>query len=122
MFSRALLAGVALWVLGTIVFRFAGPATIHPPSVGRTIPAYALNFLLAGLVVRLAFPLLRVPRESWPSAVTLFILPTLVLDAFATAFFPAVFPNLAPAAAPTFGGLMLISAAGAVVSAWVFNR
>jgi hypothetical protein len=122
MLARPLLAGAALWLIGTLVFRFGGPATLHPPTAARTIPAYLVNFFLAGLAVRVAFPWLGLPRERWPAAVTLFILPTLVLDAFTAAFFPAVFPNLSPAAAPTFGGLMLISAAGAVVSAWVFTQ
>jgi hypothetical protein len=122
MLDRPLLAGAALWLIGTLVFRLGGLSILQPPTVSRTIPAYLVNFLLAGLVVRLAFPWLGVPRERWPAAVTLIILPTLVLDAFATAFFPAVFPNLSPAAAPTFGGLMLISSAGAVVSAWVFGQ
>jgi hypothetical protein len=111
-----------LWLIGTLVFRLGGPSILHPPTAARTIPAYLVNFLLAGLVVRLAFPWLGLPRERWPAAVTLFILPTLALDAFAAAFFPTAFPNLSPAAAPTFGGLMLISAAGAVVSAWVFTQ
>jgi hypothetical protein len=122
MLAKPLLAGAALWLIGTLAFRLGGPSTLHPPTAARTIPAYLVNFFLAGLVVRLAFPWLGLPRERWPAAVTLFILPTLVLDAFTAAFFPAVFPNLSPAAAPTFGALMLISAAGAVVSAWVFTR
>lgn len=122
MVRRALLAGIILWGLGTIVFRFGGPSTLHPPTIGRTLPAYLINFFLAGAVVRILFPWLGLSRATWPAAVTLFILPTLVLDAFATAFFPTVFPNLAPGAAPTFGGLMLVSAAGAVMSAWAFGR
>ena len=121
MLRRALLAGLTLWLMGTVVLRFGGNATIPPPTAARTIPVYLVSFLLAGLAARLGFRGMRIPREAWPAAVTLFILPTLVLDAFVTAFFPAVYPNLSPAAAPTFGGLMLISAAGAVVSAWVFR-
>jgi len=119
---RPLLAGTALWVIGTLVFRLGGSSMIHPPSIVRTLPSYIVNFVLAGAMVRIAFPLLGLPRASWPAAVTLFILPTLILDAFSTAFFTDTFPNLPPAAAPTFGGLMLISAAGAVTSAWVFRH
>src|SRR4051812_28310181 len=122
MYIKAQLAGLALWLIGTVVLRLGGDAIIQPPTPGRTIPTFLVSFLLAGLIIRLAFPWLHVPRQQWPAAVTLFILPTLLLDAFATAFVPAVFPNLPPAAAPAFGGLMLISAAGAVVSAWVFRR
>jgi hypothetical protein len=119
--AKVQLTGLALWLIGTVVLRLAGNAILHPPSPERILPTYLVSFLLAGLMVRLLFPWLGVPRLEWPAAVTLLVLPTLLLDAFTTAFFPAVFPNLPPAAAPTFGGLMLISAAGAVVSAWLFR-
>jgi len=121
MLAKVQLTGLALWLIGTVVLRLAGNAILHPPSPERILPTYLVSFLLAGLMVRLLFPWLGVPRLEWPAAVTLLVLPTLLLDAFTTAFFPAVFPNLPPAAAPTFGGLMLISAAGAVVSAWLFR-
>jgi hypothetical protein len=119
MFRRALVAGSLLWLLGTIVFRMAGPGVIHAPSPGRTIPMYIVNGLIAMAVARLVMAWVGVPPGSRPAAVTLFILPTLLLDPVATAFFPALFPNLPPAAAPTFGGLMLISAGGAVIGAWL---
>jgi len=119
MHKRALLAGIAIWIVGTIVFRLGGPGMVHAPGVTRTIPGYVVNALIAGAVVQLLFRLLRIPPASWPEAVTLYILPTLLLDAFTTAFFPRTFPNLDVAAAPTFGGLMLVSIGGAVVSAWL---
>jgi uncharacterized protein DUF5367 len=119
MYTRTFVAGLGLWILGTLLFRFAPSGLLHAPSVGRTIPFYIVNALLALVVSRLAMHWIGVPSETRAAAVTLFILPTLVLDAFSTAFFPAVFPNLSSAAAPTFGGLMLISAAGAVVGAWL---
>jgi Family of unknown function (DUF5367) len=71
------------------------------------------------VVSRLLLRWIGVPREARPAAITLFILPTLVLDAFSTAFFSTVFPNLPTALAPVFGGLMLVSAAGAVIGAWL---
>jgi hypothetical protein len=116
---RAFIAGLVVWVIGTVVFRFAGASLVHPPSLRRTIPSYLVNCAIAMIVVRLLLPRLGLPRDQWPAAATLFILPTLLLDPFATAFFPQVFPNLPPAAAPTFGGLMLVSAGGAVIGAWL---
>jgi hypothetical protein len=117
--KRALVAGVILWLIGTAMFRFGGHSMIHPPSASRTVPAYALYFVASVIVVRILLPRLGIARESWPAATTLFILPTLLLDPFATAFFPAAFPNLPAEAAPTFGGLMLIASAGAVVAGWL---
>jgi len=119
MYGRVLGAGLGLWVVGTLAFRLGGSAIIHPATLARTIPSYIVNATLALVVSRLLFRWIGVPADARPAAITLFILPTLVLDAFSTAFFPAVFPNLPPAAAPTFGGLMLVSAAGAVIGAWL---
>jgi hypothetical protein len=94
-------------------------ALLRAPDGWRTVASYIVNALAALIVSRLIFRWIGVPRQSRPVAMTLFILPTLILDSFATAFFPYVFPNLPAAAAPTFGGLMLISAGGAVIGAWL---
>jgi hypothetical protein len=110
---------MGLWLIGTLAFRLGPSSLVHPPSVQRTIPAYLINAAIALVVSRLIMAWARIPRETRPAAIGLFILPTLILDAFATAFFPVFFPNLAPAAASTFGGLMLVSAGGAVVGAWL---
>jgi hypothetical protein len=119
MYTKALLAGLALWVIGTVAFRVGPAGLVHAPSLARTIPWYLVNAILALVVARLAMRWIGVPPNLRPAAVSLFILPTLLLDSFATAFFPVVFPNLPMAGAPTFGGLMLISAGGAVVGAWL---
>jgi hypothetical protein len=50
------------------------------------------------------------------------MLPTLLLDPFSSAFFPAVFPNIAPEMAGVFGGWMLCSCAGALLGAAVRPR
>jgi hypothetical protein len=119
MYRQTLLAGLALWVIGTAAFRFGPSGLVHAPSLARTLPFYLANAALALVVARLAMRWIGVPPSVRPAAVSLFILPTLLLDSFATAFFPAVYPNLPVAGAPTFGGLMLISAGGAVVGAWL---
>jgi hypothetical protein len=97
----------------------AGAWLLRAPDGWRTVASYIVNALAALIVSRLIFRWVGVPPQSRPAAMTLFILPTLILDSFATAFFPYVFPNLPAAAAPTFGGLMLISAGGAVIGAWL---
>src|SRR5256885_810400 len=119
MYSRAFFAGAALWLVGTIVFRLGPAAMIKPPAFRETVLSYVINAAMALVVSRLLMRLVGVTADARPAAITLFILPTLLLDPFATAFFPVFFPNLPKAAAPTFGGLMLISAAGAVIGAWL---
>jgi hypothetical protein len=60
-------------------------------------------------------------REQWPMGAISLALPTLLLDPFSSAFFPAIFPNMAPEAAGVFGGWMLCCCAGAMAGA-IFKR
>jgi hypothetical protein len=66
----------------------------------------------------LAFGILRwldLEKKSRAVAISLLVLPTLILDPFSCAFFSSVFPNIDPAAAGAFGGWMLICCGGAVI-------
>jgi hypothetical protein len=56
-------------------------------------------------------------REDRIAGAVSIALPTLLLDPFSSAFFPAVFPNMAPEVAGVFGGWMLICCAGALMGA-----
>jgi Family of unknown function (DUF5367) len=118
MAKRALASGLVIWIVGTIMFRVSGPGMIHAPGP-RTALGFAIYFVASALLVRAVLWRMRVPPDARPTVVSLLILPTLLLDPFSTAYFPIAFPNLPAAAAPTFGGLMLISCAGAVVGAWM---
>ena len=70
-----------------------------------------ISFAIVFFVVRtrIARPL---GRATASLAVIALLLPTLSLDAFSAAFFPAVFPNLPASGAGVFGGWMLICCAG----------
>jgi len=114
---RVLLLGVLLWLAGTVAIRLAGHRLLHANQPLQTVILYVLSFVLMGLAVRRIFHKLQ--RDLWPTTTTLLILPTLILDPFACAFFHTVYPNLDPAAAGVFGGWMLIFCGGAVAGAWV---
>ena len=116
--NRRLLAfGFALWLAGTIAVRLWGGFLLHPGSLLGTLLLYVLSFpVMAGLTRRLCRQA-GLARREWPSGAVSLALPTLVLDPFSTAFFPAVFPNLAPSAAGLFGGWMLCCCAGALMGA-----
>jgi len=116
-YSRALGLGLLLWLVGTVAIRLVGQRLLHPNRPVQTVILYLLSFVLMGLLVRRIFH--RLDRDLWPTAATLLILPTLILDAFACAFFYTVYPNVDPAAAGVFGGWMLIFCAGAVAGVWV---
>jgi len=112
---QVLLIGVAFWVAGTLVLRFAGQRLLLPGRLAATLVLYAASFAAMALVALLLFRRLRVDAVE---GVTLLALPTLVLDPFTCLFFASLFPNVAPAAAGLFGGWMLICCGGAVAGAW----
>jgi hypothetical protein len=117
--KRAFLIGLGLWVIGTLAIRFSGHGLLAPGRTLQTGVLYLTGFALMALLIPRIPAALRLEKDAQFAALTLLILPTLVLDALACWFFPAVYPNLAPAAAGLFGGWMLVCCAGAVVGAWL---
>jgi hypothetical protein len=114
-----LLLGLVLWLVGTIASRLVGNRLLHADQPLETMVLYLFSFVIMGLLVQRIFQRLGLERDSWPTAVTLLMLPTLVLDPFSCGFFRTVFPNVDPAAAGVFGGWMLMFCGGAVAGAWV---
>jgi hypothetical protein len=112
-----MLYGLGMWVAGTLALRIAGQHLLRPREPGGTFVLFAVSFPLMGLIVRRICTGFRLPREQWLEAAFLIALPTLLLDPFSSAFFPAVFPNMAPEVAGVFGGWMLWCCAGALVGA-----
>lgn len=117
--TRLLLVGLALWLAGTVGLRLGGQGILHPRSILSTLMLFAVSFPLMGFVVRGLCRRFRVPREEWLSGAVAIAAPTLVLDAFSSAFFPLVFPNIPAEAAGVFGGWILICCAGAILGVMV---
>lgn len=112
---RVLFTGIAFWIAGTIIIRFAGERLLQPGRVAPALLLYTLSFAAMAVVGLQLFRRLKVdPVEG----VTLLALPTLILDPFSCIFFASLFPNVTPAAAGLFGGWMLICCGGAVTGAW----
>ncbi len=115
MFAALLLLGLLLWTAGTVVIRLGGQLVLRPHAI---LPVYLASFALAAVVVAFVCRRLAMRRDSAIRAITLVMLPTLILDPFSCLFFSTLFPNLDPALAGAFGGWMLIFCGGAVVGAW----
>lgn len=113
--TRLLLAGVALWLVGTIGLRLVGERVLHPGNVRATLLLFAVSFPLMALVVRGLCRRFRLPRDQWLAGAVTIAAPTLLLDPFSSAFFSFAFPNIPPQAAGIFGGWMLICCAGALL-------
>jgi len=115
---RALFTGLGIWAVGTVAIRFAGHRLLYPHQVLWTLLLYAVSFALMAVLVPRICRGLALEGNSLFAAVTLLLLPTLLLDPFSCLFFPQVFPNVDPAAAGVFGGWMLICCGGAVAGVW----
>jgi hypothetical protein len=116
---RPFLCGLSIWIAGTIALRLVGQRLLHPGRWSETLLLFAISFPAMAWLVRRLCQRLRLPREQWPAGAIAIALPTLMLDPFSSAFFPAVFPNIAPEAAGLFGGWMLFCCAGALVGATI---
>jgi hypothetical protein len=117
--QRAFRTGFLLWLAGTIAIRLAGQRTLHANHVSSTFILYLVSFVLMGLLIPRICRGLGIERDLWFKATAALILPTLLLDPFACAFFTVVYPNVDPAAAGVFGGWMLICCGGAVTGIWL---
>jgi hypothetical protein len=118
MWLRTLVTGILIWIGGTAAIRLAGHSFLRPGRTFSTMALYLASFLLMALLVPRICRRLGLERDLWPKGATLLILPTLILDPFACAFFTAIYPNLDPGAAGAFGGLMLICCGGGVAGVW----
>jgi hypothetical protein len=110
-----LLYGLGLWGAGTVLLRVAGQRILHPGDWQGTLILFAASFPLTAYLVRRLRRRFRLAPEQWLAGTLSLILPTLLLDPFSSAFFPAVFPNMAPQVAGVFAGWMLWCCAGALL-------
>lgn len=115
----ALPAGLLLWMVGTVAIRIGGQRVLAPNRDVRTAVLYLASFAVMAVLIPRVCRRLKLEKNSWFQAVTLLVLPTLILDPVSCLFFPLVFPNIDPAAAGVFGGWMLICCGGAVAGVWL---
>jgi len=114
---RLVLYGLGIWAGATIGLRIAGQHLLHPGDWKGTLLLFVVSFPLMAWIVRHLCGRFHLRPEQWPAGAVSVALPTLLLDPFSSAFFPAVFPNMAPEVAGVFGGWMLWCCAGALVGA-----
>jgi Family of unknown function (DUF5367) len=117
--GRLFACGLAAWAGATLVLRMAGQRVLHPDDRIGTVVLFAVSFPLMAWLVRRLCRRFQLARDQWPAGAVSLVLPTLLLDPFSSAFFPAVFPNMAPEMAGVFGGWMLWCCAGALAGVTV---
>ena len=116
-YKPLLLAGIALWIAGTIALRLWGRAILHPRSPAAVLALFAISFVLMFLLARRLCKWFRFERRLWLEGTFALVFPTLILDPFSCAFFSSVFPNIPLEAAGLFGGWMLFCCCGALSGA-----
>lgn len=114
------LTGLVIWAGATIALRVAGQHLIYPGRGIKTLVLFALSFPLMAWMVRRLCRRFQLPRDQWLAGAVSLALPALLLDAFSSAFFPAVFPNMVPQAAGVFGGWMMWCCGGALLGVVLF--
>jgi hypothetical protein len=117
--QKFIISGFVLWLAATVLLRVIGQRVISNRSWLNVVVLFAISFVAMALLVRLACIRARLAPQDWPEAAVSLLLPTLLLDPFSSAFFPAVFPNMAPENAGIFGGWMIICCAGGLLGALI---
>jgi len=122
MHPKLLLYGFAIWTGATLLLRLTGQRILLPGHWTKTLILFAISFPLMAWITRRLCRKFAVARHQWPAGAISLALPTLLLDPFSSAFFPAVFPNIAPEMAGVFGGWMLWCCAGALAGVIIGER
>lgn len=99
-------AGLIVWLLLTLVFRFYGDVFFYPDDIVNAILFIVAAPLCWGFMV-LYLGILNVHPENRALAAIGFALPGMLLDALVTANFTLVFPALDTSMDARFGALML---------------
>jgi Family of unknown function (DUF5367) len=105
--------GLLIWLGATLALRIAGQHLLHANGWTGILALFAPSFPLMAWLARRLCQRLHLPRERWLLGAMSLAMPTLLLDALSSAFFPRVFPNMQPQMAGVFGGWMLWCCAGA---------
>lgn len=100
--------GFALWFLATIAFRLAGQYLLDPSAPLVIGAVYVVTVPAMAALALVLYRWRRVAGWDRLQAAVALVLPGMLLDTFATAWFEALFSNVAPAAAKYFCGLLLL--------------
>jgi hypothetical protein len=120
-YKRLMIKGLVIWAGATAALRLEGQHLLRSGDWKGTAILFLVSFPLMALMVRGLCKSSGLAREQWLAGAFSIVLPTLLLDPFSSAFFPAAFPNMSRDVAGVFGGWMLWCCAGAFVAVSVFR-
>lgn len=117
-----LLLGFVVWLAATVAFRLARQYVLDPAA---PVVVGGLFVAVVPAMIGLALALYRwqgVTGATRLQAAVALVLPDMVLDSLAVAWFGTVFTNMVPGAAKYFGGMLLLAYASVLLSGFVPRR
>jgi hypothetical protein len=121
MILRASGLGFGLWLLLTVLFRFAGEAFFLPDEIPRLI-AFAAAPVLGVVLTFIMLRVLHEARGDEAEAAVAIAFPGMLLNAFVVHEFPRAFPNLDPTLDGAYGALALVFAASILFTGLMMTR
>lgn len=99
--------GFGLWLAATVVFRLFGGFVLVPGDGVRLVVLFVATVPGVAALMYVLYARKGLDGRKRAMAAVCVVLPGMLLDVFALAFFRAVYPNLEFAAAPVFGAFLL---------------
>lgn len=120
--KQLFVVGFSIWLVATIVLRFAGQWVLNPDRPVSIIVLLAISGFLLFRLPGMLFMRFVIPPEQRALGGIALVAPGMFLDAFSAICFSSVFPNMRPEAAGLFGGWLLVCNVAALVSAALQSR
>lgn len=121
MIARWMIAGFALWLAVTVVFRLVGQNFFGAGDSGVSWAFMILPVVMFALTYGL-LKVLRVAATDRAEAASIFAVPGMLIGIYEINSFSAVFPNLDPSLGNEFAALMFASYAGVIIAGIVSSH
>lgn len=115
--TKLALAGCAIWLGATIALRLWGQYVFDPSAVWSIAALLIVSAPIMFYLPRRLFRVYAIDRAAFGRGAAALVAPGMVLDAFASIWFPLAYPNIRPDAAGLFGGWLLFCNAVALIGA-----
>lgn len=118
----SLVIGFIIWLLATILFRFAGQYFFLTDVPAALIGLYLIVIPILGLVTTYVFNRYKLDKPASAQSAAMMVLPGMILDSFCIEFFAFVFPNLPEKDGATFGSWLMWAYATVLFFSLIRNK
>jgi hypothetical protein len=103
--SLLFVAGLLIWIVGTIYYGYRGPTVLETTSLRYWI-AFALSPVLSGVLCIAILRWREVPAASWTSAMLLLAIPGMIGEAVVLSNLSVFMPRLHAASGGRYGAFL----------------